>query len=190
MPPGLQGTPGQPGEIPAGQECTAPQIWCNDRCVDPATDAGNCGGCMKPCQPGQSCTNGQCGSALPAVPGSTGCAPGTEVCNGNCVSVLTDTSNCGSCGNACKTGETCSSGLYQSWSGPWDGDPVPILMAQTGTTVTGINTVDYKGKVSGTTSGNPPKLTGSWTSGTSSGTFEIEMTQTDKDFMGISALEN
>jgi hypothetical protein len=70
--PGPQNVPGQPGGIPAGQTCPGLQIWCNGRCVDPATDMGNCGGCMNPCQPGQPCINGKCGSEVPGVPGTPG----------------------------------------------------------------------------------------------------------------------
>jgi hypothetical protein len=36
---------------------------------------------------------------------------GLASCNGNCVNTQTDNSNCGTCGNACAVGQTCSGGM-------------------------------------------------------------------------------
>src|SRR5581483_5686220 len=58
---------------------------------------------------------------LSAVLLLAGCAKGTstmnstcgsdqDLCNGACVNVQTDNQNCGSCGNSCGTGTTCSGG--------------------------------------------------------------------------------
>jgi hypothetical protein len=135
--PGPQNVPSQPGEIPAGQTCPKPQIWCNGRCVDPATDLGNCGGCMNPCQPGQPCIGGKCVSENPGMPGTPGileipetpaipgtsgtpvtpgttgspsCSSGQTNCYGSCVDLQSDTGHCGTCNTKCASGKVCSSG--------------------------------------------------------------------------------
>ncbi len=38
------------------------------------------------------------------------CTGASTLCSGTCVSTASDLANCGSCGNACKTGEVCSKG--------------------------------------------------------------------------------
>ena len=111
------GTPGVP--VPSGQPdlgapagtCPEPQIWCNGRCVDPATDMGNCGGCMIPCQPGQPCIGGKCGSEVPGVPGTPGIPgipeiPGTPGIPGTPVVTGTPTTS-GTLGTlSCGSGQT------------------------------------------------------------------------------------
>lgn len=39
-----------------------------------------------------------------------GCTGGTRCCNTTCTNLSTDTSNCGSCGNVCSGGQTCTNG--------------------------------------------------------------------------------
>jgi hypothetical protein len=42
--------------------CNTGELCCPDTgCVDPNTDAQNCGGCGRACPSGQSCTDGSCG---------------------------------------------------------------------------------------------------------------------------------
>jgi len=112
--PGVPLPPGQPNPgAPAGT-CPQPQIWCNGRCIDPAIDMGNCGGCMNPCQPGQPCINGKCGSESPGGLVAPACVPGLIHCNGNCMNVADDPDNCGSCGHRCPSGQPCSGGICSS----------------------------------------------------------------------------
>ena len=40
--------------------CTAPQIACNLKCVNPTNDANNCGGCGNVCGKGRTCSNSAC----------------------------------------------------------------------------------------------------------------------------------
>lgn len=50
----------------------------------------------------------------PACAQDPACAPcptGQTRCNGTCVDTQTDNANCGSCGNACTSGETCQAGV-------------------------------------------------------------------------------
>ena len=42
--------------------------------------------------------------------GTCGCANGFQICGGACVNEQTDSQNCGSCGNVCLPGSTCSRG--------------------------------------------------------------------------------
>jgi hypothetical protein len=131
-------SPGQPDPGTTGGTCpVASQIWCNGRCIDPATDMGNCGGCMNPCQPGQPCINGKCGSENPGMPGTPGipeipgtpaipgtpgtpatpgtsgspsCTSGQTNCYGSCVDLQSDATHCGTCNTKCASGKVCSAG--------------------------------------------------------------------------------
>jgi len=47
------------------------------------------------------CTGGVCSS----------CLPGLTSCSGSCVDLKTDPANCGTCGKACASGESCSAGI-------------------------------------------------------------------------------
>ena len=40
--------------------CSAPQIVCNNKCVNPTTDADNCGGCDSHCGMGRTCASSSC----------------------------------------------------------------------------------------------------------------------------------
>ncbi len=69
---------------------------------------GDCQGCFDP-MPNGSCTPGcEAFGVDPDCP----CPAGTERCNGNpfCTSTQYDPANCGGCGIACATGETCGGG--------------------------------------------------------------------------------
>jgi hypothetical protein len=55
--------------------CKSGLLACSGRCVDTRTDPANCGGCGKPCTPGQACAGGVC----------TGCPDGQKACDGRCI---------------------------------------------------------------------------------------------------------
>jgi hypothetical protein len=53
--------------------CSAPQIECKDKCVDPSTDNANCHSCGNACMTGEVCSNGKCGLT---------CSPPETLCSG------------------------------------------------------------------------------------------------------------
>ena len=173
--------------------CGSGQTNCGGSCINIQTSSQHCGKCNNACSSGQSCEKGKCGifaSPMTIVPPT-----GTQVvlnqqmaacvvsgklwCSGACTSQ--DASNCGSCGQACKSGVPCNGGKCLSWTGTWKyrGSLVPFI--QTGSTVTGSDTTSYF-KFSGTTSGNPPKITATWTDGDEKGTIEFDMSADGKQF--------
>jgi len=77
-------------------ECKDGLVQCGDRCIDPQSDEGNCGGCGIACGTLQVCGAGTCG-----------CREGTESCDGVCSDLTLDDRNCGACGNACGNGQVC-----------------------------------------------------------------------------------
>lgn len=207
-----------PGGNAGGQDqqsiCTnAGKLWCSGACTDQTTDTSNCGSCGNSCASGENCQGGVCGSsggtggglhyhvgggtvtlAGPGVMDSLACtSSGGLWCNGACVDQNTDTSNCGSCGNACGSGVPCNSGKCLSWSGQWfivfpstTGDSYTLV--QGGDQVSG--SCSCGGSFSGTTSGNPPVLSGTWYTkdllyGTEkSGQFQFSMRSDGKSFSG------
>ena len=68
-------------------------------CYDTQNFHDHCGDCNTGCQPTEYCALGHC------------CATGTEWCGSSCIDVLSDNSNCGSCGHTCTTGLTCTGGV-------------------------------------------------------------------------------
>ena len=63
---------------------------------------------------GQCCPAGV--STCVGTGGNKTCGPcpnGTEACGGTCTDLSTSTTNCGTCGNACGTGEICEGGECQ-----------------------------------------------------------------------------
>jgi len=86
---------------------------CNGKCVDLQTDAQSCGACGCVCATGSICSGGACWPGCPT--GQTPCCvgpsqPGCKNCPAVCVALQTDPYNCGTCGNVCPTGQTCTSG--------------------------------------------------------------------------------
>ncbi len=88
-------------------------------CVDLVNDTQNCGGCGAKCDMGQQCVNGACvGVQAPCGPENLGrfCGPTTDggsrptCCAGGCKNMADDPANCGTCGHACNTGESCVNG--------------------------------------------------------------------------------
>ena len=89
-----------PGHICQGGQCTC-VLTCDGQCVDPKTNASNCGACGKQCPSGASCVAGTCE-----------CPSGEAPCNGACVNEQTDPNNCSNCGIVCDAG--CGSGACAS----------------------------------------------------------------------------
>jgi hypothetical protein len=76
--------------------------------TDPLTPAGGNAGCPA----GQVSYGGVCVAAEPSS-NQLCAAQGLTDCGGVCTNTLNDASNCGTCGNACSPGGTCSGGVCQ-----------------------------------------------------------------------------
>ena len=158
---------------PAGQICTKGQCGvtcpegktgCGAVCADLVSDPKNCGACGIACPSGQVCNGGQC---------SVSCINNLKFCNGYCRDLTADSSNCGSCGIMCPSGTTCRNGICSLvptaapipiWTGHWiiqTYGTSDMDLYQTGDSVTGTYS-GGRGRISGTTAGNPPVLRGTW----------------------------
>lgn len=107
------------GEAPKGDgTCDVRLDPCGGVCVALSGDTNNCGACGNACGAGQTCSNGACASPLPPPPDagpavdSGNCDFGFDKCGagGACVEILFDNKNCGTCGNICGAGTTCTRG--------------------------------------------------------------------------------
>jgi hypothetical protein len=122
--------------------CSPGLTMCGATCVNLQSDPAHCGGCdsSHACPPQLSadlaCQGGVC--ALTCSGGLKSCS----VAGGKtaCADVTRDATHCGTCGNACATGEVCAGGVCQPYfpvSGceecaagkccPLDGDTVCIM---------------------------------------------------------------
>jgi hypothetical protein len=119
------------------------------------------------------------------TPGTPSCSSGQTRCDGSCIDTQSDSQHCGACGNVCNTSEPCSEGKCLSWTGSWVQEGGwKYELTQTGTSVNGT---DYYNQeiFSGSTSGNPPRLTGTWVShGKRFYTFTFDMAPDGKSFSG------
>lgn len=86
--------------------CPPTQSLCSGTCVNPLTDAQNCGGCGRACATGQTCADGACT-----------CPASTTLCSTGCVSTTTDRTNCGGCGVVCAASQVCSNGTCVASAG-------------------------------------------------------------------------
>jgi hypothetical protein len=86
-----------PGDTPDAETdtCPAGQIRCGTVCVNPMSDAANCGGCTIACGPVEVCSAGVCSSE---------CTGGLERCGTSCADLQTDPQHCGTCDHACPGG--------------------------------------------------------------------------------------
>ena len=118
------------------------------------------------------------------TPGNPACSSGQTRCDGSCIDTQSNSQNCGACGNACNTGEPCSEGKCLSWAGSWVQGGWKFELTQTGTSVNGTDSYNQE-IFSGSTSGNPPRLTGTWAShGKFSSPFTFDMASDGKSFSG------
>ncbi len=107
---------------PTAQSCSSSACACpvadpvlcgtapNTFCANTNTDSTNCGSCGHVCPAGQVCNgSGACTESCAGDAGYTACQPDGGAAY--CANLTQDTSNCGSCGTICPTGESCASSL-------------------------------------------------------------------------------
>ncbi len=86
-----------------GIVCQTGTERCGQGCIDPTSDAKNCGACGNACRSGQICDNKVCK-----------CSAGTTSCDGECTVLDTDAKHCGACGaagsTACTPTQVCEQG--------------------------------------------------------------------------------
>jgi hypothetical protein len=139
--------------------------------------------------PGSSGTSGTIVTteitATTNIPEKSACPSGQTLCDGSCIDTQSNSQHCGACGNVCNESEPCSEGTCLSWTGSWERvNGWKYELTQTGTLVSGA---DYTNQeiFSGSTSGNPPRLTGTWVShGRISDPFTLDMAPDGKSFSG------
>ncbi|MEM3770791.1 MAG: hypothetical protein QXW80_00470, partial [Candidatus Micrarchaeia archaeon] len=113
------------------QYCKSPLTQCGMTCVDTRSNILNCGSCGTTCPIGTTCVNSACVDInLLILPDRTNCGgvacTDDEIClddrcikcgvnqtrcENSCVDLNTSNSNCGSCGNVCKSDEYCLNGI-------------------------------------------------------------------------------
>ena len=117
--------------------------------------------------------------------GNPACPSGQTLCDGSCIDTQSDSQHCGACGNVCNEGEPCSEGTCLSWTGSWVNKfGEEYELTQTGTLVNGTDSY-HQVKVSGSTSGYPPRFTGTYTHRDgSSYSFTYDMALDGKSYTG------
>jgi len=98
--------------------CASGLTNCGGTCVDLVSDPDNCGACGTVCptlggEDWRACVAGKCS---PCPPGITACPVGGSSLH--CVDTLRTKTDCGSCGKACGSGETCISRLLKNGLAP------------------------------------------------------------------------
>jgi hypothetical protein len=119
-----------------GHVCPAGNFCQNGGCmVDPAMDASTCTPDGVPCGSGIQCCSGSCfaGKCGPAPTDSGTCGPPPLMqCGPTCTNVMSDPTNCGTCGHFCPSG-SCNAGICSGGpdAGP-DTSCIPVTCAQLG----------------------------------------------------------
>jgi hypothetical protein len=104
------------GVCTGGVVCPMGQMMCGAACADLQTDPTNCGMCGMACPAGNTCAMGRCVAPRPTcMMGETDCAPMAPT--PTCVNTQTSNANCGACGVACPTGQTCQMGACTCGTG-------------------------------------------------------------------------
>ena len=96
--------------------CPEGETRCSNVCVNPQTDATNCGRCGTTCTATQACVDGSCTAA------GTACPDGQSRCGATCVNTATDVFNCGTCGQLCTLVEDCVNGQCRAIDEPDEPD--------------------------------------------------------------------
>lgn len=95
-----------PGEVcsmgKCAKTCLNTELKCGTTCVDPKTDAMNCGKCGNKCPMGWGCAAGTCQLQCPMGQSPCGSVDDAGVDAGPvCIDTKTNIDNCGMCGNSC-----------------------------------------------------------------------------------------
>ena len=83
-----------------GLSCCFGGVACDGACVQPQTDANNCGACGKSCTASEVCSAGAC----------TACPANRTQCTTQCADLANDPFNCGACGKVCGASQSCVAG--------------------------------------------------------------------------------
>jgi Stigma-specific protein, Stig1 len=98
-------------------QCPFLRRLCGNVCVDYFHDPANCGTCGNTCAPGTTCVYDP-NHPMSGISCQTVCGLGTTKCSDNqCHNTQTESANCGTCGNACRTDQSCVSGSCQCTNG-------------------------------------------------------------------------
>jgi hypothetical protein len=88
------------------------QTCCNGTCKSLQTDPDNCGICGLQCSPSEVCCAGICvNSGNNPCKCEPECPEELTCCNNSCMNLMTNTDNCGRCGNACTSPNFCQGGM-------------------------------------------------------------------------------
>jgi hypothetical protein len=120
------------------------------------------------------------------IPGNPSCPSVQTLCDGSCIETQSNRQHCGACGNVCNESEPCSEGKCLSWTGSWKSvkdEGRSLELTQTGTSVSGTDNYNQV-IITGSTSGNPPRLTGTWIQGKITSPFTYDMASDGKSFSG------
>ncbi len=92
-----------------GPACTGVYTCCATGCTNTQTDPNNCDGCGYVCPTGYTCVGSTC-TAPASCNGGPVCTGLEQCCKTGCTNIDTDPNNCGKCGHACPSTDTCVGG--------------------------------------------------------------------------------